>query len=614
MSGADSLDFESLFEGGNVKAEEISNMWMEWTSARQQAEERWKETQQYVYATSTRETSNNTVGGVEEDDDSGWSHSTHVPKITQIFDNLSANYMSALIPHEDWFKFVGNDGEAVLKSTRKTVEAYLQTKHRLNGLRTVVQRLIDDWILYGNCFAMVSYEDETNNEKDFSQADRLNYSGPRVHRISPFDIVFNPLATSFENSPKIVRSLKTMGEIARDIEDKPELGYEREILGRMSEVRSRIRRANVEDFDKTVQMQFDGFGTASQYFNSGFVEVLEFYGDTYDIETNQFLKNYVITVVDRTWAIRAQPLDTWSGRPNIFHSGWRFRQDNLWAMSPLANLVGMQYLVNHLENARADAFDQMLEPTRVLVGDVEEDGVEAGVPGGTYSIPSGEGSVSNLLPDTTVLTADIQIDRKMEQMEEFAGAPKQTLGIKAPGEQTATEANILNTASSRIFQNKLTNFEETFLDQILNAELEVARRNLNATDVVKVVGDDGIVEFIDISKNDLLANGKLVPIGARHFSRQLQLTNNLSLLSQALQVDPMMQQHFPSLKMAELYQELLDFDKMELVLPYGRVAEQAELARTSDAASQQVESESQVDLETTEEPQSDAEEGEGEAV
>jgi hypothetical protein len=361
-------------------------------------------------------------------------------------------------------------------------------------------------------------------------------------------------------------------------------------------------------------MSFDGYGTASQYFNSGFVEVLEFYGDIYDIETKQFLKNYVVTVVDRTWIIRSQPLETWSGRPNIFHAGWRFRQDNLWAMSPLANLVGMQYLVNHLENARADAFDQMLAPTRVLVGDVEEDGVEAGVPGGTYSIPSGEGSVSNLLPDTTVLTADIQIDRKMEQMEEFAGAPKQTLGIKAPGEQTATEASLLNQASSRIFQNKLTNFEETFLDQILNAELEVARRNLNATDVIKVVGDDGIVDFLDITKNDLLANGKLVPIGARHFSRQLQLTNNLSLLSQAIQADPMMQQHFPSVKMAELYQELLDFDKMELVVPYGRVAENAQLARLSDAAGQQVEAESQVDLESTEEPESDTAQGEDETV
>lgn len=608
MSGADSLDFESLFEGGDVKAEEISNMWMEWNSARQPAIERWKETQQYVYATSTRETSNDTQGGFDEDNDEGWSHSTHVPKITQIFDNLSANYMSALIPHEAWFKFVGDDSDAVLKSVRKTVEAYLQTKHRLNGFRNTVQRLVDDWILYGNCFAMVSYEDESGSKDDVSQPDKLNYSGPTTHRISPFDIVFNPLATSFENAPKIIRSIKTMGEIARDIEDRPELGYEAAILENMSDVRSRIRRANVEDFDKTTQMQFDGFGTASQYFNSGFVEVLEFYGDIYDIETKTFLKNHVVTIVDRNWVIRSQPLETWSGRPNIFQAGWRYRQDNLWAMGPLANLVGMQYLVNHLENARADAFDQMLAPTRVLVGDVESDGVEAGVPGGTYEIPSGEGSVSNLLPDTTVLTADIQIDRKMEQMEEFAGAPKQTLGIKAPGEQTATEANILNTASSRIFQNKLTSLEETFLDKILNAELEVARRNLNTADVIKVVGDDGLVDFVNITKEDLLASGKLVPIGARHFSRKLQLTNNLSLLQQALSQDPMMLQHFPSIKLAELWQELLEFDNMELVQPYARVAENAELARSSDAASQQVEAESQIDLETEEEPEDDTEE------
>ncbi len=147
MSGADSLDFEALFEGGDVKAEEISNMWNEWNGARHGQIARWKETQEYVYATSTRETANDTVGGTEEDDDSGWSHSTHVPKLTQIFDNLSANYMSALIPHEDWFKFVGHDGDAVLKATRKTVEAYLQTKHRLNGLRTVVQKLIERGVI-----------------------------------------------------------------------------------------------------------------------------------------------------------------------------------------------------------------------------------------------------------------------------------------------------------------------------------------------------------------------------------------------------------------------------------------------------------------------------------
>lgn len=595
MSGGDSLDFTSILNDIDPQAREISNTWMEWNSARINAKDRWKETTAFVYATSTRETTNGTVGGFDEDDD-GWGHSTHVPKITQIFDNLTANYMASLMPHDEWFKFIGEDHESSVLKKRRTVESYLRTKHRLNGFRTEVQKLVNDWTLYGNCFAMVTFENESSRDVAEPDVSTTGYVGPRVRRISPYDIVMNPIATDFEHSPKIIRSLKTLGELSREIEDFPEMGYRQEVFDKVLQTRSILNHANTEDFDKSVQMTFDGFGTASQYFGSGFVEVLEFYGDIYDIHNKKFLKNHVVTIVDRSHILRAEPLNTTSGRPNIFHCGWRLRQDNLWGMSPLANLVGLQYMINHLENARADAFDQMLAPTRVLIGDVEQDGVEAGVPGGEYRIPAGEGSVSNLLPDTTVLTADIQIDRKTQQMEEFAGSPKQAMGFKVPGEQTATEASILDRGSSRIFQNKISYFEEEFLEKIINAEVEVARRMLNADDIIKVVSDDGIEDFLAITKDSIMANGKLVPIGARHFARQNQLAANLAALEQAFTVDPLMQQHFPSIQLAELHAELLEFSRRDLVQPFARVGEEAEHARLQNAAQTQVESEDLVDV------------------
>lgn len=592
MSGGDSLDFDSIVGDLDLQAREIANQWEEWNGARVEAKERWKETQQFVYATSTRETTGGDVGGFDEDDN-GWSHSTHIPKITQIFDNLTANYMSSLMPHDEWFRFIGEDDESVTLDKRRTVESYLRTKHRLNGFRTEVQQLVNDWTLYGNCFAMVSFENETSATLLDPEVKTSGYVGPKVHRVSPYDIVFNPIATDFDHSPKIIRSLKTLGELARDVEDRPELGYSQEIFDKIVGIRGSVGRMEVEDFDKTAQMTYDGFGTASQYYKSGLVEILEFYGDIYDIEKQEFLKNHVITVVDRSFVIRSEPLKTTSGRPNIFHCGWRLRQDNLWAMSPLANLTGMQYMINHLENARADAFDQMLAPTRILVGDVESD-AESGVPGGEYRIPSGEGSVSNLLPDTTVLTADIQIDRKTQQMEEFAGSPKQSMGFKAPGEQTATEANILNQGSSRIFQNKISYFEEEFLEKLLNAEVETAKRNLNAEDTIKVVDSTGIADFLSITKSDLMANGKLVPVGARHFARQNQLAINLQQLTQAFATDPLMQQHFPSVKMAGLWSELMQLSNMELMQPYARVGEQAELQKLTNVAMTQVEADDAV--------------------
>lgn len=597
MSGANSLDLDTIFLGSEPMADEIGNKWLEWKGARDTAELRWKETTQYVYATSTRETNNANIGGFAEDasEDAGWSHSTHVPKITQISDNLSATYMSAVMPHDDFFKYQGLDEEASAKEVRRMIEAYLKTKHRNSKFRSVLQRIVDDFVLYGNCFATVYFTAEKIEVTVGDDTFKNGYVGPKVERISPYDIVFNPLATSFESSPKIIRTLKTIGELHRDVEENPSLKYDQEMLNMVMKMRGEVQNIDADTFDKHCQLQFDGFGTASQYFQSGFVEILEFYGDMYDLTNQKFYKNYVITVIDKKYVIRREPLQTWTGRPLIFHAGWRTRPDNLWAMGPLDNLVGMQYLINHLENARADAFDQMLAPTRVLVGDVERYNVAPGVPGGEYRIPSGEGSVSNLLPDTTVLTADIQIERKMFQMEEFAGSPKQEMGIRTPGEKTLGEVQHLHRAASKVFKNKIIQLE-SFVEDILNAELEVARSYPHMEDLISVVGEDGIQEFMEIKRDDLKSNGKLIPIGSRFFERQQQLVNNFQLLQQALMQDELALQHFSSIKLAKMYEELMDMDQAGIVQPFVRVGEQAQLMKFQLAAQTQMESEDQIDV------------------
>ena len=340
-------------------------------------------------------------------------------------------------------------------------------------------------------------------------------------------------------------------------------------------------------------MQLDGWGSPSQYFRSGYVEVLQFYGDIYDIESGKLLKNHVVTVVDRMWVVQKEPLGTSSGRPNIFHSGWRTRPDNLWAMGPLDNLVGMQYMLNHLENSRADAFDQMLAPTRVIIGDVEEEGVEAGIPGGTYRIPSGEGSVHNLTPDTVVLSADNKIRALMELMEDTAGAPRQEAGIRTPGEKTATEVTSLANASSRIFLHKTQQFER-FLNKVLDAELETSRRNLNAPDLARTIDENGTQLFLEITREDLTSNGKIVAAGSRHFARQAKMTQQLQLLSNITASDPMIAQHFPSTRIAELLEESLDLEKTDLYSPYARVGEEAELMKLQAAAQTQIQAEQEV--------------------
>lgn len=587
-----SFDFSNLFEGASPTADDLANKWSQWNGARSIALDRWKEVTNYLYATSTRETPNGNSGGFEEDEDS-WTHSTHVPKLTQIYDNLVANYTSAVFPKEEFFDFIGQDEASTNKDKRKVAKSYLKSKHRLNKIKRELASCISDFVQYGNSFGEVSFLKEFT--VDAEGLTTRTYTGPKFSRISPLDIVFNPQASSFEASPKIIRRLKTLGEIARLAEESPDSGYLLAAFDTAMQIRSRITQIDQSDFNKHVQLAFDGFGSPSLYYESGMVEILEFYGDYYDETKQELFKNHVITVMDRKIILRSEPLDTTNGKPHIYHAGWRGRADNVWSMGPLDNLVGMQYMINHLENSRADAFDQMLQPTRVEVGYVESEGVVAGQPGGTYRIPSGEGSVANLLPDTTVLSADIQIQNKMSWMEEFAGAPRQEMGIRTPGEKTATEVDSLSRASSKIFQEKLALFED-FLEDVLNAELELGKTFLDVVDVIEVLGEDGVKTFENIRKSDLQSNGAVVPIGARVFARKLQLLKNLQLMQQTVDSDPLTAQHFSSVKKAQLLEELTDFDGTGLMSAYVRVSEEAELVKLQNVAQQQVESENNVEV------------------
>jgi hypothetical protein len=188
-------------------------------------------------------------------------------------------------------------------------------------------------------------------------------------------------------------------------------------------------------------------------------------------------------------------------------------------------------------------------------------------------------------PDTTALNADTQIALLENKMEEYAGAPRQAMGIRTPGEKTKFEVQTLDNASSRIFLNKVSYFERNFLEPLLNDMLELARRNMDVSDVVRIVDDEfGAALFETITPEDLNARGKIRPIGARHFaSKANQFQNLLNLMNSAVGQDPAVNVHFSGLKIAQVVEELLEIQKFDLVAPNIRVAEQLETQRLMNA-------------------------------
>lgn len=540
MAG-ETLDIENIVEP-EVLAVEIANRWREWDTLRNTKIQEWKELRNYLYATDTKTTGNAMLP---------WSNTTTTPKLTQLMDNLHANYFASLFPQQKWMRFEASSIDSNVKSKRDTIQSYMENKVRQSDFVNTASDLIYDYIQYGNCFATVQWEDRYKIKEDGDYISQ--YVGPKVVRISPYDICFNPAASDFLKAPKIIKSIKTLGEIKRMIKDDPAKENMQVILDKMLHARAAVRGSDAT-FNKSEGYIADGFSSIQHYYESDYVEILTFYGDIFDYQNDELQVDRIITIVDRAYILSNEENPSWLGHAPVFHAGWRPRPDNLYAMGPLDNLVGMQYRIDHLENLKADVFDQIAYPVMKIRGDVEDFDFEPG----TRIYLGEEGDVGYLVPDATALNADLQIQTLENKMEEMAGAPRQAMGIRTPGEKTAFEVQSLQNAASRIFEHKTAHFERVFLEPILNSMLETARRYMNFSDTIKVIDDaTGVAFFRDITKDDIIASGKIVPVGARHFAERARRVQNLTQLFQIKAADPTVSAHLSGKEFAKIISEEL---------------------------------------------------------
>lgn len=538
----------------------VAWLWDDYNNQRRGKIDEWKELRNYIFATDTSTTSNSALP---------WKNNTTTPKLCQIRDNLHSNYLSALFPNDNWLQWMGYTKDDSLKAKASAIEAYMGNKCRESHFRTTMSKLVYDYIDYGNAFATVTFESKYKELADGSVVP--DYIGPRVQRVSPLDIVFNPLADDFSNTFKIVRSVKTLGELKKLAMESPEQAFWTKAIERRDMIRRNLGGYSIEDFDKACGYSADGFGNMYNYFMGDHVEILEFYGDYHDHSTGDLTTNRLLTVVDRGCCVRNVEVPTWQGGSPFFHVGWRFRQDNLWAMGPLDNLVGMQYRIDHLENLKADAMDLTVFPPLAIQGEVEE---FTWGPGAEIHFDEG-GGVSLLSQDmNNIIMANNEIGLLEDKMELFAGAPREAMGVRTPGEKTALEVQTLTNAAGRIFQEKATTFEIELLERVLNAMLESACRNMDSSDVIRVMDDDlGVQQFLTVTRADITANGKLRPVGARHFAKQAQdLQNVIGIFNSP--IGQMIAPHTSAINLAKFVDDVTGLTGYDIFRPNVAVAEQ----------------------------------------
>ena len=284
---------------------------------------------------------------------------------------------------------------------------------------------------------------------------------------------------------------------------------------------------------------------------------------------------------------------SWLGKDTKQMVAWRDRGDNLYGMGPLDNLVGLQYRVDHLENLKADALDLTIHPPIKIKGDVEP--FEWG-PESTIHIPE-DGDVEALPPNQAAFQVNNEIGQILMLMEEMAGAPKEAMGIRTPGEKTAFEVQQLQNAAGRIFQHKVNKFEIEFLEPLLNNMLEIAKRNIDIAEVSRVLDNDlGVVDFLSITKDDITARGRLRPIGARHYAARAQLIQNMLGLFNS-PMGQLIAPHISAKRLAKMVEEYMGFEQYEFIKDNAAIFEQAETQKLVGQMQQNMEASQQIPVE-----------------
>lgn len=561
-------------------AKDLSALYDRWKTQRSEKETEWRELRNYLFATDTTKTSNSSLP---------WKNKTTLPKLTQIRDNLHANYMDALFPNDNWLRWEGYTQDDVTLEKRRAIESYMKNKCRESGFRETISKCLYDYIDYGNPFGEVTWENDRHIDP-ITGEEVVTYVGPKALRLSPFDVVFNPVSSSFKDSPKFTRYIKNISELKVEAY---KLGYNQNVLSKIIDLRKALSQFRVEDVNKSEGYLVDGFGSLHEYYQSGYVEILEFEGDYYDQNNDQMYEKQIITIVDRTHVIRNVPNPSWLGKDTKVHTSWRDRPDNLYGMGPLDNLVGLQYRIDHLENLKADALDMTIHPPIKVVGDVEPFTWQ---PEEVIHVPE-DGDVGLLPPNPAAFQVNNEIATLMMLMEEMAGAPKEAMGIRSPGEKTAFEVQQLQNAAGRIFQHKINKFEVEFLEPLLNSMLELARRKMDGADLVRVMDDDlGVINFMNITKEDITAKGKLRPIGARHYAARAQLMQNMVGLFNS-PVGQLIAPHVSGKRLAKLVEDFMGFDQYDFISDNVAIFEQAETQRLVNQAQQNVMVEDQLPVE-----------------
>src|SRR6267154_5777369 len=164
------LELENVLSP-HLLATRLTERYIEWDTLRNSWKVDKEEIRRYVYATDTSQTTNA---------QNPWKNRTTIPKLCQIRDNLYSNYTATLFPKRKWLVWEANERDANQIGKRDAIVNYMSWCIEQPTFKHEIDKIILDYIDFGNCFATVEWSDTRVEQPGMTQA---GYVGPSVRRI-----------------------------------------------------------------------------------------------------------------------------------------------------------------------------------------------------------------------------------------------------------------------------------------------------------------------------------------------------------------------------------------------------------------------------------------------
>jgi hypothetical protein len=117
-----------------------------------------------------------------------------------------------------------------------------------------------------------------------------------------------------------------------------------------------------------------------------------------------------------------------------------------------------------------------------------------------------------------------------------------------------------------MFNDRINHFESLGIARCLQLMFEIGVRNMDALDISRTFNDNtGALELLEITREDVVADGIFRPVGSKHFAARNKRIQELNGLLGIVASSPQVGRHVSGWKVAQMLEQELGFERYGLV-------------------------------------------------